>query len=85
MGLTLSKAFKQNKVKSVTKIKSDFNYDGNQTFFRFYRGYDKFKEMSVDTKYNRMKEFNKPFLSFKSVKTRESETSFKKRENYEKC
>ena len=46
LGLTLSKAFKQNEVKSVTKNKSDFNYDANHAFFRFYKGYDEFKEMS---------------------------------------
>ena len=76
--LSLSKAFKQNEVKSLTKNKSDFNYDGNHTFFRFYKGYDEFKEMSVDSKYNRMKEFNKLFLNFKSVKTKKSETQLKK-------
>ena len=48
LGLTLSKAFRQNEVKSVTKNKSDFNYDGNHGFFRFYKGYDEFKEMSLD-------------------------------------
>ena len=43
LGLSLSKAFKQNEVKSVTKNKSVFNYDGNHAFFRFYKGYDEFK------------------------------------------
>ena len=66
--MSLNKAFKKNEVKSATKNKSDFNYDGNHAFFRFYKVYDEFKEMPLDSKYNRMKEFNKFFLNFKSVK-----------------
>ena len=73
LGMSLNKAFKKNEVKSVTKNKSDFNYDSNQTFFKFYKGYDEFKEMSLDSKYNRMKEFNKLFLNFKSVKTKKKQ------------
>ena len=34
--------------------------------------------MSIDSKYNRMKEFNKLFLNFKSVKTKKEETQLKK-------
>ena len=34
--------------------------------------------MSLDSKYNRMKEFNKLFLNFKSVKTKKTETQLKK-------
>ena len=34
--------------------------------------------MSVDSKYNRLKEFNKLFLNFKSLKTKKSETLLKK-------
>ena len=47
-------------------------------FFRFYKGYDEFKEMSLDSKYNKTKEFNKLFLNFKSIETKKSETQFKK-------
>ena len=36
------------------------------------------KEMSIDSKYIRMKEFNKLFLNFKSVKTKKAETQLKK-------
>ena len=57
LGMSLNKAFKKDKVKSVTKSMSDFNYDNNYPFFKFYKGYDEFKEMSLDSKYNRMKEF----------------------------
>ena len=34
--------------------------------------------MSLDSKYNRMKEFNKLFLNFKSVKTKKAEAQLKK-------
>ena len=34
--------------------------------------------MSIDSKYNRMKEFNKLFLNLKSVKTKKEETQLKK-------
>ena len=40
LGMSLNKAFNKNEVKSVTKNKSDFNYDSNHAFFRFYKGYD---------------------------------------------
>ena len=69
----LIKHSKKNEVKSVTKNKSDFNYDSSHAFFKFYKGYDEFKEMSLDSKYNRMKEFNKLFLNFKSVKTKKKQ------------
>ena len=42
LGVSLNKAFKKNEVKSVTKNKSDFNYDSNHAFFKFYKGYDEF-------------------------------------------
>ena len=49
---------------------SDFDYDSNHVFFKFYKGYDEFKEISLDSKYNRMKEFNKLLIDFKSLKTK---------------
>ena len=70
LGMSLSQAFKKDDVKSITKSKSDF--------FKFYKSYDEFKEMSLDSKYNRMKDFNKLFISFKSLKTKKTETELKK-------
>ena len=56
LGMSLNKAFiKKDEVKSIAKGKSDFNYDSNHTFYKFYKGYDEFEEMSLDSKYNRMK------------------------------
>ena len=53
LGMLLSKAFKKDEAKNVAKNKSDFNYDSNHTFYRFYKGYDEFEEMSLDSKYHR--------------------------------
>ena len=66
LGMSLKKAFKKNEVKSVTKNNKNKN--------NFTKGYYEFQEMSIDSKYNRMKEFNKLFLNFKSVKTKKAET-----------
>ena len=67
------------RLKSVVKGKSDFNYDSNHAFNRFYKEYDELEEMSLDSKYNRIKEFNKLLISFKSVKTKKTETRLKKK------
>ena len=78
LGMSLSKAFKKDEGKSVAKNKSDFNYGSNHTFYRFYKGYDEFEEMSLDSKYHRIKEFNKLLISFKAVETKKTETQLKK-------
>ena len=57
---------------------SDFNYNSNHAFFKFYKEYDEFKEMSLGSKYNRKKEFNKILIDFKSLKTKKTETQLKK-------
>ena len=78
LGMSLSKAFKKDEAKSVAKSKSDFNYDSKYSFYRFYKRYHEFEQMSLDSKYNRMKEFNKLLTSFKNVKTKKTETQLKK-------
>ena len=85
LGMSLSKALKKDEAKSVAKNKSDFNYDSNHTFYRFYNGYDEFEEMSLDSKYHRIKEFNKLLISFKAVETKKNRNTTQKRANYEKC
>ena len=76
--MSLSKAFKKNEVKSVAKSMSDFNYDSKYAFYRFYREYYEFKEISLGSKYNRMKEFNELLIDFKSLKIKKIETKLKK-------
>ena len=84
LGTSLSKAFYKNEVKSVRKSISDFNYDSNHAFFRFCKGYDEFKELSLDSKYNKMKNFNKLLINFRNLKTKKQKHNLKKR-NYAKC
>ena len=72
LGMSLNKAFKKNEVKSVTKSISDFNYDRNHPFYKFYRGYDEFKENSMDSKYGGMEKFNKLLISCKNLKTKKT-------------
>ena len=84
VGVPLNKALKKDGVKSIAKSKSDFNYDSNHTFYIFYKGYDEFEEMSLDSKYNRMKEFDKPLIGFKTVKTKKNRNTTQKGANYRK-
>ena len=72
LGMSLSKAFKKDKVKVLVRAFYRF-YKGHDEFYRFYKGRDEFEEMSLDSKYNRIKEFNKFFISFKAVR-REKKT-----------
>ena len=65
LGMSLSKSFEKDNVKNIAKSESDFNYDGNYRFQRFYKGFDELEVMSLDCKYNRIKEFNNFFLNLK--------------------
>ena len=65
--------FKKDEVKSVTKSKSGFNYDSKHTFYKFYRKYDEFEEMSLNSKQNRMKNFDERLIDFKAIKTKKIE------------
>ena len=65
--------FKKDEVKSVAKSKSGFNYDSKHTFYKFYRKYDEFEEMSLNSKQNRMKNFDKRLIDFKAIKTKKIE------------
>ena len=51
----------------------DFNYDSNHTFFRFYKGYDEFKESLLDSRYNKIKNFNKLLINFRNIKTKKKQ------------
>ena len=85
LGMSLSKSFKKGIVKNIAKSESDFNYDSNYKFYKFYKGYDEFEEMSLDSKYNRMKEFNKFLISFKAVRKQKNRSATQKGANDEKC
>ena len=78
LGMSLSKSFKKDNVKNIAKCKRDFDYGSNHEFYKFYKGYDEFEEMSLDSKYNRIKEFNKLLIKFKSPRHKKAETQLKK-------
>ena len=71
LGMSLSKAFKKDEVKSFAKSKSD---DSNHNFFEFCKRNDEFKDISLGSKYPIMKSFNKRLIKFKNVKPTKSET-----------
>ena len=79
LGMSLSKSFKKGIVKNIAKSESDFNYDSNYKFYKFYKGYDEFEEMSLDSKYNSIKEFNKLLIKFKALKFKNPKTLLKKK------
>ena len=78
LGMSLSKSFKKDNVKNNANKESNFNHDGNYKFYKFYKEYDEFEEMSLDYKYNRIKEFNKLLIRFKTLKSKKPEMQFKK-------
>ena len=57
---------------------SDFNCDGKYKFNRFYKQCDEFEETSLDSKHNKIKEFNKKLNEFKVLKPIKSEIQDKK-------
>ena len=45
LGMSLSKSFKKDNVKNIANRESDFNYDSNYKFYRFYKQYDEFEKI----------------------------------------
>ena len=78
LGLSFSKAFEKDKAKSGAKSESDFNYDSNHKFYGFYKGCDECEEMSLDSKYNKLKKINEHLIHFKSVKPKNEKMRLKK-------
>ena len=65
-------------LKILRSCKRDFDYGSNHEFYKFYKGYDEFEEMSLDSKQNKMKEFNKLLIKFKALKPKNPKTLLKK-------
>ena len=78
LGMSLSKSFKQDNGKNIAKSESKFNYDSNYKIYRFYKVYDEIEEVSLDSKYNRIKGFNKSLIKFKAFKPKNPKTQLKK-------
>ena len=66
LGMSLSKAFKKD-VKNGAKSRGDFNYDSKYAFYTFYKGYDEFKKISIESKYSKMEDFDELLINFKSL------------------
>ena len=46
LGIAFNKAIKKDEIKNIAKSQSDFNYDSNHAFYRFYKGFDEFKDVN---------------------------------------
>ena len=64
LGMSLSEA----SVKSAAGSKSDFNYDKNHAFYRFYKWYDEFVETSLDLRIIRRNNLINVLLVIKLLK-----------------
>ena len=64
LGMSFSEAFEKDKAKSGAKSESDFNYDTIHKFYKFFKGYGEFEEMSLGSKYKKINEFNKRLIKF---------------------
>ena len=76
--MSFSKACEKDKAKSGDKSKSDFNYYSNHRFYKFFKGNHEFEEVSLDSKYHRIKEFNKRLTDFKDLRLKNPKTQRKK-------
>ena len=63
-----------NKNSSYVKNESDYNYDNNFAFYKFYRDFQNFKDRSLESKYNDISNFYKTLNKFKNHKTNTGET-----------
>ena len=79
LGMSFSTVFEKDQAKSGAKSESDFNYDNKHGFYRFYKGYDEFEEMSLDSKYNMIKKFTKLLTNFKALRWKNPKTQLKKK------
>ena len=57
LGMSLIKSIKKHNVKNIANRESDFNCVSKYSFYRFCKEYNEFEEMSLDSKYNKMKKF----------------------------
>ena len=44
------------------------------SFYQYFKRYDEFEETSLDSKYNRIKEFNKLLTNFKALRSKKPKT-----------
>ena len=67
-----------NKTSSSIKNESDYNYDNNFAFYKFYGGFQNIKDRSLESKYNDISNFYKTLNKFKNHKTNTDGTQQRK-------
>ena len=67
-----------NKTSSYIKNESDYNYDNNFAFYKFYRDFQNFKDRSLQSKYNDISKFCRALNEFKNHKANTEETQQRK-------
>ena len=80
LGMSLSKSFKKDNVKNIANRESDFNHDSKHSFYRFYKEDNKFEKMSLDSKYNNMKNLLTFLLSLKILSQKNQKLNSKRSE-----
>ena len=76
--MSLSKSFNKDNAKNIANRESDFNYDSKHCFYRFYKEYNGFEEMLLDSKCNKMKKLTKVLTNFKNLKPKNPKAQLKK-------
>ena len=67
-----------NRTSSYIINESDYNYENNFAFYKFYRDFQKFKDRSLESKYNDISKFYIALNEFKNHKTNTDETQQRK-------
>ena len=70
----LSNVSNVKKNSSYIKNESDYNYDNNFTFYKFYRDFQNFKDRSLESRYNDISKFCRVLNEFKNHNTNTDET-----------
>ena len=78
LGMSLSKSLKKDNVKNIANRERDFNYDTKHSLYRFYKEYNEFEKMSLNSKYNKMKKFTDLLPIFNNLKPKNPKTHLKK-------
>ena len=70
----LSNVSNTNKTSSYIKNESDYNYDNNFAFYKFYRDFQNLKDRSLESKYNAISKFFRALNEFKNHKKNTGKT-----------
>ena len=77
-----NKSVKKDNVKNIANRERDFNYESEHSFYRSHKQYNEFEEMSLEmsleSKYNKMKRFTNLLTIFKNLNSKNPKTQLKK-------